>query len=255
MIENVRTGLIWRLIAQHPMAQRALDAAGFVDGRLEEPVELAMVPGNPNASLRVPMMDHAVTVDADLREWIMREALELTPTGRRNVEFGFFRSAQDASAVVYLGWDAQAFYAAGIVTDDELLTRRQGQEIYQDDCVELFWDLDRDGFRFDGNPADVQIGLAPGGGSDGRPQVWAWGALQRYPSDVEVAVVHQDSRFLFELRIPRGLLRNLQPGQPVRFSFAYHDRDRDGKAGKLHWSVDTASQPGTIRFGALTLTP
>ena len=254
MIENARTGLIWSLFMHHPVAQRALSVAGFQAGHLEEPLTPAVIPGNPGASLSLPMIDHAVAIDGDLREWIRQDALELTPTQRRNVESGFFHGADDASVLAYLGWTPETFYVAGIVTDDELVTRRGGADIYEDDCLELFWDLDGDGFRFDGNPHDVQIGLAPNG-PDGKQQLWAWGALNRMPQEVQAVVKRARGHWVFELAIPMRLLPGLSPGRPVRFSVAYHDRDTDGKAGKLHWSIDSASVPGTILFGQLTLEP
>lgn len=254
MVENLRSGLVWELFMRHPVARQAMALAGFVPGSLTEPVVPPVIPGNPGASMTVPMIDHAVAIDGDLREWIRREGVELTPTDRRHVEFGFFTSARDASALIYLGWTHEAFYVAGIVTDDALVTRQRGERIYQDDCLELYWDLDGDGFRFDGNPHDVQIGLAPGG-SDGAWQLWAWGALKRIPQEIQAALKREDGRFVFELAIPMTLLPGVVPGHPVRFSVAYHDRDPDGKAGKLHWSVDTASMPGELFFGQMTLSP
>jgi len=197
-------------------------------------------------------MDHAVAIDGDLREWIQREAIELLPTQRRHVEFGFFEGPADASVLLYLGWTPETFYLAGILTDDELVARFHGREISKDDCLEVYWDLDRDGFRFDGNPRDVQIGIAPGGPQ--QPwQVWAWGSMQQRPEDVQVAGRAVGGRYLFELGIPMRLLPGLAVGTPVAFSVAYHDRDRDGEEGKLHWSIDTASHPGQIFFGHLAL--
>ena len=119
MIENLRTSLIWQLMMHHPVAQRALEAAGFVPGALREPNVPTVIPGNPGASMAIPMIDHAVTIDGDLSEWIRHEAMELSPTNRRNVESGVFKSAQDASALLYFGWTPAMFYVAGIVTDDE----------------------------------------------------------------------------------------------------------------------------------------
>ena len=253
-IENLRSGLIWRLFMSHPVAQRALRAAAFTSGSLPEPLVPSIAPGNPGASLAVPMLDHAVTVDGDLAEWIQDEAIELTPRDRRNVESGFFRGAKDAAVVAYAGWTPEAFYLAGVIIDDELVARQTGSEIYKDDCLEVFFDLASDGFRFDGNSADFQFGLAPGA-SDGTRQLWAWGPLKRNPHEVEAAMrVTAGKRYVFELRIPMTLLPSLQAGEPVRFGLAFHDRDLDEKEGKLHWSVDTASVPGTILFGQLTLT-
>jgi len=252
LIENYRTGLIWDLFMRHPIAQRALERAEFLPGALAEPLAPEVIPGNPGASLSLARRTHPVAVDGDLSEWIRDDALELTPRERRNVEYGFVSDARDASAVIYLGWDDDAFYVAGLLTDETLVTRKTGGDIYLDDCLEVFFDLDGDGFRFDRNPSDVQIGVAPGG-PEGTHQLWAWGAIQQYPSDVQAAVERQGEQVAVELAIPRARLPGLREGQPVRFSVAYHDRDADEKAAKLHWSVDTATKPGTILFGYLTL--
>ena len=252
MIENYRTGLIWQLFMHHPIAARAMEAAGFVPGSLDEPVSQTARPGNPGASVSVPALDHAVTVDADLSEWGSQEAIELTPDGHRNVESGFFQSPQDASAAISIGWTQEMVYVAGRITDDELVTRQKDERIYQDDCLELFWDLDGDGFRFDRNPHDVQFGLAPGG-PDGQWQLWAWGPLNRRPQEVQAAMKREGEHFVFEIGIPRTLLPGLTVGSTVRFSAAYHDRDTDEKEGKLNWSVDTASVPGKLLFGWMTL--
>ena len=254
MIENHRTGRVWDLFMRHPIAQRALERAGFESGSWAEPRRPAVVAGNPGAAMTIPVIDHAVTVDAELSEWIRHEAIELSPKQRRHLEQGVIRDAADASVLLYLGWRDETLYAAGIVTDDELVTRARHAKIYEDDCLELFADLDGDGFRFDGNPRDVQIGLAPGE-ADAKPQLWAWGAIQQRPQDVHAAVQRQEGRWLFELSIPLSMLPGLSAERPVRFSVAYHDRDADGKDGKLHWSVDTASVPGTILFGKVTLEP
>ncbi|GEM_PF-574107 len=253
LIENARTGLIWNLFMRHPMAQRALAAAGFVQGSLPEPSIPSIIPGNPGATMTVPMMDHAVTVDADLREWIRREAIELSPVKRRNLETGHVHDSRDSSALIYLGWIREMLYVAGIVNDDVLVTRFTGDHIYTDDCIELFWDLDGDGFRFDGNPHDVQLGLAPSG-PHGKWQVWMWGAIKRSPTDVQAVVKRMPGHYLFEIGVPMTLLPGLTPGVPIRFSVALHDRDHDEQTSKLTWSIDTATKPGEILFGRVTLT-
>ena len=238
----------------HPVAQRAIAAAGFMPGELSEPRAPTIIPGNPSASIVVPMIDHAVTIDGDLSKWIKQAAIELTPTQRRNVESGFIRDAHDASVLAYLGWTHEMFYVGGIITDDELVTRKRDDKIYEDDCLELYWDLDNDGFQFNDSPHDVQIGLAPSG-PDGTPQLWAWGALKRRPREIQMATKMENDHVMFELGIPMTLLSGLKPGHPVGFSLAYHDRDLDGKEAKLHWSIDTTSNPGKIILGQLTLQP
>jgi len=251
MIENMRTGLIWRLVMRHPIAERAMAQAGFMPGARSEPLTPSSIPGNPGASMTIPLLDHAVSVDGALSEWIRDEAMDITPSGRRHVESGAVRDAKDASVLAYTGWDREAVYVAGIITDDELVTDAAGADIYQDDCLELYWDLDRNGFRFDKNANDVQLGLSPGG-PDGALQLWAWGALNRLPDEVQGAVRRDGPYTFFELRVPIGLL----PGfvdRPAKFSLSYHDRDTGEKPAKLHWSIDTASDPGTILFGDVAL--
>lgn len=53
MIENYRTGLIWKYFMQNEYVKRGLDAAGFVPGALDEPTALASCTGNPNDRIGV----------------------------------------------------------------------------------------------------------------------------------------------------------------------------------------------------------
>lgn len=249
MLENARSGLIWRLFMSHPAAQRAVQRAGFQPGHQEEPTPLRIRRGNPAARLGIHRLTHPVGIDGDLAEWLHREPIDLTPTDQRNLEFGFVRSKTDASLDAYLGWDEERFYVAGVVRDDEIVNRHRGSMIYQDDSVELFFDLDRDGFWFNQNPFDAQVGLAPTGPT-GEPQVWVWGPVNRHVPEVESAVSRRGSSYVFELAVPWSVIGGRPDmGQPFRFAVTLHDRDRDGKEAKLVWSVDKETDPGRLLFG------
>jgi Uncharacterized protein conserved in bacteria len=53
MIENHRTGLIWKYFMQNEYVKKGLDAAGFVPGKLDEPTAFASRMGNPNDKVSV----------------------------------------------------------------------------------------------------------------------------------------------------------------------------------------------------------
>lgn len=256
MVENARTGLMWRLMARQPALQQALARAGFAPGAQAEPSRITVQRGNPGARLVIRRAPQAVSIDGDLSEWRRQEAtppIHLTPIDQRSLEFGIMTSEDDASLSAYLGWDEDHLYVAGLVHDDELVNHQQGSTIYLDDCLEVYVDHDGNGFRFDRNPLDAQVGLAPTGPA-GHPQVWIWGSMNQDGSRMPFAIQRQEQTYQFEWAIPWAVLGGRpRPEQSFRFSLALHDRDRDGQMAKLHWSVDQQSDPGRLLFGEARL--
>src|SRR5262249_1289502 len=89
-----------------------------------------------------------VTVDGDLSEWDRRGALVLGERWQLNRFAGSAVSTEwtgrdDASATIYLAYDARDLFVAGEVVDDR---RAYEDQLWWDgDCIELFLDVRRGG--------------------------------------------------------------------------------------------------------------
>ena len=258
MIENYRTGLMWKYFMQNGYVKKGLDAAGFVPGSLDDPTALAACTGNPNDKIGVKRLNRKITIDGDYSEWANSGYTEifLTAKNNRNIEMtiGSVRDDSDLSAVFYLGHDDKNLYITGRIKDDSLVTTEKRDMIYKDDCVEIFFDTNNDGYYFDRNPYDYQLGIAPYG-PEKRAQAWAWGYAQKSPDNISYAAKLTKDGYIVEARIPFDTINNFTPDKNrcVGFTISVHDRDADGKTKKLTWSIDSASQPGKIIFGILQI--
>ena len=256
MVENYRTGLIWKYFMQSPYVREALKKTGFVDGRQDEPSRLTYLAGNPNDTIAAGRTKSSISVDGELSEWKDAAKLTLTSVDNKNIELnlGSAKDDTDVSGVFYVAWDDNNLYIAGEVKDNDIVCSRVKDKIYEDDCVEIFFDINEDGYRFDGNAHDYQLGIAPS--SPGRkPQLWAWGYRNRVPADIQYAVRDAKDGYAVETAIPFSEISGFTPtkGERVGFSISIHDRDRDGSTKKLTWSIDTSRQEGNIFFGTLFL--
>ncbi|MCX5713245.1 MAG: hypothetical protein NT033_00185, partial [Candidatus Omnitrophica bacterium] len=230
----------------------------FVPGKLEEPTALAACTGNPNDRVAVKKLSKKITVDGDPSDWANSGYSEifLTAKNNRNLEMtiGTVRDDSDLSATFYLGRDDKNLYILGRIKDDSLVTTEERDMIYKDDCVEIFFDTNNDGYYFDRNPYDYQLGIAPYGPAK-RPQIWAWGYAQKAPENIPYAAKLTRDGYIVEAQIPFAAINNFVPDKNrcIGFTISVHDRDADGKVKKLTWSIDSASQPGKIIFGILQL--
>jgi Domain of unknown function (DUF1083). len=167
---------------------------------------------------------------------------------------GAVKDDADVSASFYLGRDDKNLYIIGRIKDNSLVTAKSRDMIYEDDCVEIFFDTNNDGYFFDRNPNDYQLGIAPCGPGN-KSQAWAWGYAQTVPERITYATKLTKDGYIIEIKIPFDSINNFEPnkGRCVGFTIAVHDKDANGKTKKLNWSIDSASQPGKIILGILQL--
>ncbi|MCM8791259.1 MAG: hypothetical protein NC938_06150 [Candidatus Omnitrophica bacterium] len=256
MIENYRTGAIWKYFMQNRYVQKGMAAAGFKPGGQATPSPQAIIPGNPHDVYRARKVAFPVKIDGSVLEWEETDPMILTTKDKKNVEIllGYAKDDNDVSGKFYAGWDDEYFYIAGHVTDNEIVCEKTEDKIYQDDCVEIFFDVNKDGFYFDRNLNDYQLGIAPSG-PEGLPQAWAWGYKNTTPKNVRYAVKRTHDGYDIEIAIPFYEILNFKPeaGGSTLFSVSIHDRDSNGKTKKLSWSVDSTTDPEQIVFGTLVL--
>lgn len=258
MIENYRSGLIWKYFMQNAYVKKGLEAAGFTAGRQDEPSKAACRIGNPDDTVIVERLDKNIKIDGKLSDWKGAGGAQITLTSKdnKNVEItiGHVKNDSDLSGDFLLGHDDDYLYIGGRIRDDTIVTAERNEKIYEDDCIEVFFDTNNDGYYFNGNPYDYQLGVAPYGPGR-KPQAWAWGYINKSPDNILYAAKLKADGYIIEARIPFNEIKDFGPerNKSVRFTISVHDRDADGKAKKLTWSIDNSSQPGKMLLGTLKL--
>ncbi len=259
MIENYRTGLIWKYFMQNKYVKKGIEAAGFEPGKQDDPSDACTRPGNPNDKVIVKNISISKKIDGDLSKWESDPQVSkiiLTTKDNRNVELtvGYIKDDSELSGIFYLGHDGKNLYIAGRIKDDNVVTSQTGGNIYKDSCVEVYFDTNKDGFSFDRDPYDYQFGFAPSG-PDQKPQSWAWGNMQKVPDNITYIAKLTNDGYIIEAEIPleavKGLTVNKDRG--IGFSISIHGKNKKGKPEKLQWSIDSSSHPGEIYFGTLEL--
>ena len=257
MIENYRSGLIWKYFMRNKYVKKGLEAAGFEPGRQDDPSDACTRPGNPDDKVIVKKMAAPRKVDGDLSKWEddpRASKIILTTKDYRNVEMtvGYIKDDSELSGIFYLGHDGENLYIAGRVKDDNVVTSETGGNIYKNSCIEVYFDTNKDGFSFDRNPYDYQFGFTPSGPNQ-KPQAWEWGNAQKVPDNVTYTAKLTGDGYIVEIKIPFEAVKGLAMDSSTGFSISIHGKNRHGKAEKLHWSIDSSSHPGEIRLGTLEL--
>lgn len=217
-----------------------------------------------------------MVVDGTLVDWVRRlessnwtgrleaqkgnvmEWMRATPTYLNaltsKTESGVIKSAEDFSAKVYFLWDSEYLHISSIVYDDEVVTQHEGEDIWQDDALELWIDCRHDAvthtlFQDD----EFQLGFSPASQHRNHAVAWAW----RNPQAKTVtAAMKMDSSliqggYIIEASVPWKVLKGCQPkdGSLIGFNISMVDKDEDGLWTHITWSGSLHSDPS--QFGHL----
>lgn len=186
-------------------------------------------------------------------EWIRAAPAYLNTTIAR-VESGTIKSAEDFSAVVYTLWDDTYLYIAAVVTDDEVVTQQQGENIWQDDGLELWIDCRHDAvtntlFQED----EYQLGFSPASKYRKEPVGWVWRNPNPEPTRkaLRVASAAKPGGYVIEAAVPWKALTGCQPtyGGMIGFNLSMVDKDEDQLWTHVTWSGQLHSNPS--QFGHL----
>ena len=238
MIENARTRLIWNTMKKNLALQQGIKSAGFKEGSME-----LTWPEAP--SYQAPYRPGSIEIDGYLRDWSGKAIL----LSGQNKESGEIQDDQDLSAETRFAWDEEALYFSAKVTDDSVILRKSGKNIWQDDMVEIFVDPEDDGL-FWNHEADYQIGFRNDLQSD-QTHTWSWFQGGEDPSaraQVMAAGFTDSKGYIIEGAVRWSFL-NFKPyeGAALRLSIAVHDIDRDRSQGKLQWFFRPEKE--YLRFG------
>lgn len=170
------------------------------------------------------------------------------------VEAGRVSHPDDLSGVLYTTWDEAHVYVAAIISDDQIVTQHEGADIWQDDCVELWFDCRHDAvtrtlFQDD----EYQVGFSPNSQYRNQPVVWAWRnpKAEAVVKAAQVASTMISGGYIIEAAIPWSSLQGCQPatGKMMGFNVSIVDKDEDQLWTHLTWSGQLHSDPS--QFGHL----
>lgn len=217
-----------------------------------------------------------ITVDANLKDWVRRieqgnwsGKMEITKghavrwmravpiylnTTTSNIESGAIANTQDLAAIVYTLWDDTQLYVAAVVQDDQVVTQHEGEDIWQDDCVELWLDCRHDAmthtlFQDD----EYQIGLSPTSRYRQRPLAWTWRnpRTEQVTGALQLASMLTPEGYIVEAAVPWRVLHGCKPsiGSMIGMNLSVVDKDEDQLWTHLTWSGQLHSDPS--QFGHL----
>ena len=262
MLENYRTGFVWKTFMKNPYIKRGMEVAGFQPGTKELDVaflkkmederakELEKTGGSIVKKLTIARSKKKIDVDGTLQQWD-KGIFEKYDAGK-DLESGKISGPADLAGAFGFQWDDENLYFAIDVTDDEIVAREKQKEIYKGDCVEIYLDFITQGKNFIwGDKKNFQIGLAPDCAT-GSPAAYAWFQDIDPKENVKLAVKKTGTGYRMEAAIKWSFLQqNPQPGMVFGLSVALHDIDSGGKEKKLNWYFK--QQPGRIKLGEAVL--
>lgn len=248
MIENYRTGMIWKFMGQSAAVRAGLEKMGFRKGTI--PLSWPDPP-----EYHAPYVPQGIQVDGFLKDWPRGEVIRLTPDSHK--EFGDFEGPGDLGAEIRFAWDMEYLYFVAKVTDEDVTVKRTGKNIWRDDLFEIYVDPAGDGLYWNA-PRDYQLGFRPESDKKGLAS-WSWfqGGEDPVGTGKAFAKSYADEKgYIVEGAVRWDFLGvTPEPGNVVRLSPAVHEIDRKGTDGKLVWFFRNEEKPQRFVLGKIILEP
>ncbi|MEW6045068.1 MAG: glucoamylase family protein [Bacillota bacterium] len=273
MIENYRTGLIWRYFMQNEPVREALKKVGFVERSSDYAITPAyqakfrqMQMGVEQRQAVAVRRSVPVEVDAELAEWanvpfnVVDETMNVPDPGLEKVD----RARQVLHGRFAAQWDEQFLYLAAEVTDPVVVSNIAPDDrkaFYRTDSVEFYIDPSRAGsaagiMKLAILPFDTAGHVQAVRHEDARP-----GPIDQTAPGVLVASRRTADGYALEVALP---LEHLgiegKPGVSVGFSFTIHNTsNRNAGTGEyvrtnmLAWNNVPAVWANPDLWGTLTL--
>ncbi len=175
-------------------------------------------------------------IDGNLADW-NSDTQPIKINRKENIVFGFtdWDGEKDVSARIYTAWDKTHFYLAAEVEDTKLSFPCSGFHIYNNDGLEVYFDVDHDGDAeiLSYNQDDFQYAVSLSEEKEmvwcyqlGRPSKKSLAIINTNPTQAETLSGKQFTGYILEMAIPLKELR-LKPdsGKLIGFNVAVNDDD------------------------------
>jgi hypothetical protein len=190
------------------------------------------------------------TIDGNVAEWTTPSYL----IDRCTFGCGSWSGIDDAYAIYYLGWDAEALYVAVKTSDDRHVQSSTGSRLYRGDSVEIQFDanLAADFRQTSLSGDDFQIGFSPGDFASRTPEVYRWHptGIAGPSSQMLVRAQETDDGYMLEARVPWSQL-GVSPATGVMYGFAISISDNDA-AGTAQQQSLVSNAPARELFDPTT---
>ena len=227
MIENYRTGFVWKYFMEIESVQRAMSEIGFRPG--DKKLVLPSVP-----QTYAMKSQKYLRIDGNLSDW--RDVAVVYMSPRKFIEYGDIDGPKDLSGEFSFQWDENYLYFFLQVHDDQITIYRNNGDIHRDDLVEIFVNPEGDGFRWK-NKKNFQFGFSPSKDLK-QLRVWLWphGYDPIKKGNMMGVTVRKFDGYLVEAAIPWKLLQ-IKPheGMILRITPMIHDLDLHGSEAKITW--------------------
>jgi len=245
MIENYRTGFIWKYFMKNKNIQMGMKKAGFKPGTKEdvEGTEVGV------ATEIVQKKYYAKKVsNKDKKSDGNTAKFDLN----QDIEYGEIKNNNDLNAEFKFTWDDDNLYFNIDVTDNVIHAKRIKNELYKDDCVELYFSSPDTDVLVWGDKENFQIGLAPFS-LQRKPVKYSFFQNEDPKGNIKLDVKEKKDGYIIKASIKWKYL-NIKPQENkyLGFSVAVHDVDQTGDSGKkINWYFKNS--PSGIKLGRLIL--
>lgn len=246
MLENYRSGLIWKLFMSHPAVADAMNKIGFVESDAEYAVtpwymaeweKMLLAPAEKEAV--ATRMLEPVTIDGDLSEWKgitgyrVDEDMNVPAGGIEKVD----KTKQVLNSTFYVQYDDEYLYIAANVEDEYVVINIKPEDqsaFYRTDSVEFYIDPQRAGsdaglMKLAILPFDTEGNVQAVRHEDANP-----GPIAKTSPGTRVASARTERGYAIEVAIPLADLGiKAEPGTTLGFCHVVHNsNDRAAKTGQ-----------------------
>ncbi|MEN6578661.1 MAG: sugar-binding protein [Phycisphaerales bacterium] len=208
-----------------------------------EPLVITCLRGTPGA------------IDGDLSDWnlaAMTPAV-LDVAGQIYTGVATWTNPADCSGEFYVEWDDAKIYLAVIVKDEKLSMNKTGANIWNADCIEVFFST-TDVVATHTATSHYQYGL------NANEQKWNWcnmdGTGEVEPAYLQIASTRTPDGYICEVSIEYARMASLDfaPGNAIGFHPCIDDTDDGDREIQMTWTSREAHDQ-TLGFGHILLSP